>query len=61
MKESDLDLLSEKERELLSFVFQKKFEFREGVLRSRLKKPKSENRWKFVVKKSIKFLKRKVK
>lgn len=61
MNENDLQHLTAEERELLLCVLQKKFVLKEGVLTRQCKKPKSENIWKFVVKKSIKFLKRRVK
>lgn len=59
--ELDSQEMTAEERELLLLVLRRKFEVKEGILSSQSKKPKSENRWKFVVKKCIKFMKRRVK
>lgn len=53
--------VTSEEKELLFFALKKKFVVKERALQSISKKPKSENRWKFVVKKCIKFMKRRVK
>lgn len=59
MKDHSLSL---EEENIVIFILNKKFIFNETELAIAVKtKPKSENKWKFVIKKSIKYLKKKVK
>jgi len=54
--------LSLEQENIVIFILNKKFFFNQYQNAVSLKtKPKSENKWKFVIKKSIKFLKKKVK